>query len=85
MKVSHSFEVHSNESACRKMDVLGLNKSTVTPTRRIQWEHSWLGNKKEKKDKLGKHFHYGQEFVYPFCYIRRWHSHKGSPGRTHII
>ena len=26
----HSFEVHSNESACRKVDVLGWTKSTTT-------------------------------------------------------
>ena len=26
----HSFEVHSNESACRKRPVLGWNKSTTT-------------------------------------------------------
>ena len=25
----HSFEVHSNESVCRKVDVLGCNKSIV--------------------------------------------------------
>ena len=37
MKVMNSFEVRSNESACRKVDVLGWNKSNVGVTSKMYY------------------------------------------------
>ena len=36
-KVMHSFEVHSNESACRKISVLGWNKSNASVSAMVSY------------------------------------------------
>ena len=57
IKVSHSFEVHSNESACRKSGRLGLEQVTCHNMKIIVQttggDASLLNDKSENKLKIG--------------------------------